>query len=337
VAAARDKALALRKAVQDLGDPAREFIEQKQALTVKELIARYIEQYARPHLKSWKAYQDSLNRDVGGSILADRKARAVHRADVADLLNKLAGRSGVVANRTQAMLSSVFSWAVSEGLVDANPVKGLSKRTDEGPRERTLSDEEIRRCVPVFRRMGQPYGVAFLIVLLTGCRPGEAAGIQGSEIDLKAGVWTVPKERSKNKSAHAVPLVGEAGDFIRALAKGGGQGPLLSKPRGGVPSPQDLSQAFQRLPAGVLDGHATPHDLRRTAATILERLEINRLYVGAVLNHKSTVKAGMTGGVYSQHDFLPQKTRALEALDAEIRRIVTGEADTDKVVRIGSR
>jgi integrase len=333
LADAREKALSLKKAVQDNQDPARERKAERASLTVAGLIDRYIEKRARVHLKSWQAYEASLKRDVA-PILGDRKATAIVRTDVADLLDQLSAKSGTVSNRTHAMLSAMFSWAVSEGLVETNPVAGLKKRAEEKAKDRTLTDDEIRQLIPALDAMGEPYGTAFLIVLYTGCRPGEAAGIEGREIDAKAATWTIAAARSKNKRPHVIPLVGAGGDIIRGLAAKGTTAALLAKPRGGTPNAQDLSQAFHRLPNGTLASHATPHDLRRTAATILERLEIDRLHVAAVLNHHSVVKGGITGSVYSQHDFLPQKRRALEALDSELLRITMGVERASNVVAI---
>jgi hypothetical protein len=76
----------------------------------------------------------------------------------------------------------------------------------------------------------------------------------------------------------------------------------------------------------------TPHDLRRTAATIMGRLDIDQMTIARVLNHAGTTKQTVTGSVYDRHTYLPRKRRALEALDAELHRIVTGVAPTANLV-----
>ena len=93
------------------------------------LIDRFLTRYAKAKLRSWRDYEAVLKRDVI-PVLGDRRAEAVQRTEIADLLDKVAARAPVLANRLQNTISSVFSWAFSEGLVTANPVTGLHKRTE---------------------------------------------------------------------------------------------------------------------------------------------------------------------------------------------------------------
>ena len=232
----------------------------------------------------------------------------------------------MVANRLQNTLSSVYSWAVSEGLVQINPVRGLRKRHEETAKVLgVLSDDEIRAFWTAFSSLPGCYRDVLRLVLLTGQRPGECAGITAQEIDLQKGIWVIPAARAKNKRASAVPLVGEALAIVSRLAAETSSGNLIQAPRGHrAPTSQDVAKAFERMREGLFATRATPHDLRRTAATILGRLEIDRMTVGYLLNHASTTKNTITGSTYDQHDYVPQKRRALEALDAEIRRIVAG-------------
>jgi integrase len=78
----------------------------------------------------------------------------------------------------------------------------------------------------------------------------------------------------------------------------------------------------------------TAHDLRRTAATLLGRLDIDQMLIGRVLNHASTTKAIVTGSVYDRHSYLPQKRRALEALNSELVRIITGSQAMPNVIQL---
>jgi integrase len=140
-------------------------------------------------------------------------------------------------------------------------------------------------------------------------------------VDLEAGLWTIPASRTKNKIEHAIPLVGQALDIVSRLAEGKRAGSLIVTPRGKELTSQNLAKAMEALREGVFAETVTPHDLRRTAATILGRLDIDQMLIGRVLNHASTTKATVTGSVYDRHSYIPQKRRALEALDAEIARI----------------
>ena len=321
LSAARDRALALRRVVQDGGDPVADSKVRKEALTVAGMVERFIVK-AKLRLRSWETYESLLKRDVV-PVLGDRRAGDVTRAEVANLLDKIAARAPVVANRVQNTLSSVFAWAVSEGLVENNPVRGLRKRHEEVAKDRVLSDAELRKFWEATGGIAPTYRDILRLILLTGQRPGECAGIAAEEIDLAGCIWRIPPERVKNKRVQAVPLVGEALAIVTRLAEGTATGTLIRTPRGHTPTAQDVSKAFERLRAGLFETKATPHDLRRTAATLMGRLEIDQMTIAHVLNHASTTKATVTGSTYDRHDYVPQKRRALEALDAEVRRIVS--------------
>jgi site-specific recombinase XerD len=71
----------------------------------------------------------------------------IDRRKVAALLGEIETSAGPVArNRARSALSSFFSWCVSEGLLEVNPVQGTAKATENGSRERVLSTDELRGC-----------------------------------------------------------------------------------------------------------------------------------------------------------------------------------------------
>jgi integrase len=329
---ARDKALALRHAVQDGGDPVTERKSRREVLTLAALAERFIAKHAKPRLRTWQKYEALLRSHVL-PVLGERPAEAVTRAEVANLLDKVAERAPIAANRTQNTLSSLYAWAISEGLAAVNPIQGLRPRAEEVVKDRVLTDDELRSFWTGTESIPVGYRDAFRLILLTGQRPGECAGISADELDDARRLWTIPASRSKNKRAHVVPLVGRAHEIIAQLADGKRKGALLTTPRGGEPSVVDLAKAFERLRSGGLfQSPVTAHDLRRTAATLMARLEIDRLTIAYVLNHASLTKRTVTGSTYDRHDYLPQMRRALEALDAEVARIVSGVAMPENVV-----
>jgi integrase len=336
LSAAREKALVLRQQIQDGADPVVQAKIKRDALSVAGLIDRFIDRYAKAKLRSWKDYKAVLDRDVIPAM-GERPAGEVTRAEVADLLDKVATRAPVLANRLQNTISSVFSWALSEGLVTVNPVTGLRKRTQEMAKERVLSDSEIQIFWKAAGDASPAYRDTLRLILLTGQRPGECAGIRAEEVDLKSGRWTIPASRTKNKIEHTIPLLGQALEIVARLADGKRTGPLIVTPRGKELTSQNLAKAMEALREGVFVETVTPHDLRRTAATLMGRLDIDQMTIGRVLNHASTTKATITGSVYDRHSYVPQKRRALEALDKEVSRVLTRSEVTQNVVPIGGR
>jgi len=295
------------------------------------MVERFIAR-SRSRMRSSDRYHTLLKRDVL-PVMGDRPAGDITRAEIGNLLDKVAARAPIMANRVHTVLSSLYSWAVSEGLVLTHPVRGLRKRHAEVARERVLTDDEIRCLWQATEVMAPVWRDILRLVLLTAQRPGEVAGIRRVEVDLVRALWTLPPERVKNKRRHIVPLVGQALTIMESLGQNASAGPLLTSPRGHTPTSLDVAKAFERIRRdGVFETHTTPHDLRRTAATLMARLDIDQMTIARVLNHASTTKATVTGSVYDRHTYEPQMRRALEALDAEVARIITDEEHPANVV-----
>jgi integrase len=231
------------------------------------------------------------------------------------------------ANRVQALISKMFSFAVNKGLVDTHPCYRLEKSAAENVRRRVLTDDEIRLfwhaivLPPVSRRVG----LALRISLLTGARAGEAAGAVRAEIEHLAdparAAWTVPSDRSKNRYQHFVPLSATArATFEEAAALAGPTSFVFPSPVGAANSIKGhaLAVAMSRFSESLKgDSGAerswkahppTPHDLRRTFATHLGALGISRELISALLNH---APRGVTAVHYALYDFASDKRRAL--------------------------
>jgi integrase len=79
----------------------------------------------------------------------------------------------------------------------------------------------------------------------------------------------------------------------------------------------------------------TAHDLRRTAASAMAALGIDRVVVGKVLNHATVDRDSITGSVYDRHGYEPQKRQALERWAAKLEAIVE-DRETSRVVNLAS-
>ena len=114
---------------------------------------------------------------------------------------------------------------------------------------------------------------------------------------------------------------------------------LSLKYKMGLPFPQTngplssygLAQGIKRALKNSGLPRTTPHDLRRTAATIISELGFNRLVVDKILNHKDRTVVG----IYDRHTYDTEKRQALEAWETELEQILTGKMDKDgKVIDI---
>lgn len=279
LATARTKAEALRRQVEHGTNPVaakRREREEADSKTFAALAQRYLTEHARRHKKPKSIEEDERNLRL--HVLPTWRKRpfaAIARRDAIALAEKLvtAGKP-VLANRVQALVSSIFSFAIDADLIDVNPVSRLRKRGAENCKTRVLSDDEIRlfwHCA-VLPPVSRPVGLALRLALLTGLRAGEAARLCMAEVesldDPERAALTIKGERTKNGRAHHVPLAPFAAETVREL---------MSLTTGEQACEANaLGVAMRRLTDKLPDAPGadtwrteppTPHDLRRTCAT----------------------------------------------------------------------
>jgi len=307
--------------------------------TFAVLAERYLEEHARRHKRSAGADERNLRLHILPKW-KDRPFDSIRRSDVIELAEGLIKQgSPVQANRIQALVSSIFSFALDADLVQGNPCARLRKRGAETTGTRVLSDGEIRLFWPnvILPPVSRRVGLALRLALLTGTRAGEVAGMAKSELaDLsnpKKASWTIPAQRSKNGVAHFVPLSPLSCTTIRSVLEliGDKDEFLFPSPtnKGEPITAHALAVAMQRLgtaltgkPEGVKTWKSeppSPHDLRRTAATRLAGLGIPQEDVAAILNH---VRRDVTGRVYDLYRREKEKRQALSLWSSTIASLV---------------
>ncbi len=145
-AEARNKARQLLGEVAGGADPAAELAVARSAITVAELVERYLQDEVAPKRKPGTAslYGIHLRKHVLPD-LGSLKAENVTRAIVAKLHVKIGKTHAVTANRVKATLSGMFAFGIARALLPAdmiNPAKGI-ERFRETSRERFLSAVEL--------------------------------------------------------------------------------------------------------------------------------------------------------------------------------------------------
>ena len=322
---ARQKADALRREIAEGKNPSAHK-RSASARTFAVLSERYLEEHARRKKRSADADERNLRLHVLPRW-ADRDYTKIERSHVIELAERImAADKPILANRVQALISKVFSFAVDADLVKSNPCTRLSKKGEETAKTRTLTDDEIRLfwAAAIRPPVSPAVGLALRLVLATGCRPGEVAGMARSELEVENGRpigWTIPEARSKNGLAHFVPLAPLASQLVsEALELAGADSAFVfpSHRNDGSVEGHALAVAMRRLAAALPKSEATkswradpptPHDLRRSCATRLSKSGVPGEDVAAILNHKPT---GVTRRHYDLYDRQAEKRRALE-------------------------
>jgi integrase len=249
----------------------------------------------------------------------------------AAMLADIAGRRGkkTMANQTKHVLHTLFKWAKQPGrkFVTVNPFADLpAPGGAKVARDRFLTADEIRQ---VWRALDEPerFGVSrdaattLRLILITAARPGMVHGMVGSELRDLSGPsahgpnWSLPPDRMKAGAAFVTPLSGLALELIRPHLKTASDVPLFDFPR------CDLHEAAARIVDKLGMARWTPHDLRRTAATILDREGYSLEQIGALLAH---TRKGVTA-VYARWDKFDLRREMAMVIERSLRETLDGE------------
>ena len=330
--------------VKNGGDPAAskqsEIQAERDADTIEQLAAEYIEKWAKPRKRSWKEDQRMLDHDIIDAW-GQRKAKDITRRDVILLLDSIVERGApIAANRTHALLHKMFRFAVGRDVIPFNPVSDMPKPATENQKDRVLSDDEIKihwHGIMNSTEMGDLTRYALLLQLTTAQRQGEIVSMQWNEIINNT--WTIPAQRAKNGLAHRVPLSPQAITLLDAVKEISGESEyVFPSPKAGHIAPSAVGKSLRRHLKSLKEPITkerpewfTPHDLRRTAATKMTEAGINRLTVSKILNH---AESGITA-VYDRHSYDKEKQQALETWGRKLDDILKEKkADESNVVNM---
>jgi integrase len=236
----------------------------------------------------------------------------LHRRDVTRVIEAKA--APIAARRAFEEVRAMVRWAVARGDLDHNPLDGMQGPPISKPRTRVLTDDEIRLLWSRLDRLSPSVARIIKLCLVTAQRVGEVAGIRPAEVDLERRVWAIPAARTKNGYPHSVPLTDLAIEII-------------GEPSEGYEVSRYVSQAIQRAQARFGLEHWTPHDLRRTALTKMAELGVPPIVLGHIANHRTTTKAGITLGVYVQHQYEKEKREALELWANRLQGIISDRVE----------
>ena len=325
----------------DVAQAKKEAREKLTGQTLKDAMERFLASNKRTG-RYWVHKQARLlGKDM--EPLHGRPVASIKRSDVLAVIDKVKARSEAAARLLFVDLRPFFKWAVERELMETNPAAEMKPPAAAIKRDRVLEDHEVKAFWEAASDVSWPFASIYKLLLLTGARREEVAGMSWSELDLDAGIWFLPGARTKNKRDHRIPLSRQAIGLldrlgISAIKAGFGyeDGDLVFSTKGHS-APSGFSKAKKVLDAkmkAILGARFKDwriHDLRRTCATGMENLGIDTRVVETALNHISGTKAGIVG-VYQRADHRDAVAAAFRAWGSHVLGIVGAEAPASNVV-----
>ena len=282
---ARKRAMRALNAISDGGDPLAEKRAKREAVTVKEAGAIYIERHAKPHKKSWRDDQRRLAAKIYPT-LGNRPLASLTREDVLKLHTSIGMAAPYEANRVAALLGTLWNVAEAHGLVPENapsPVRKLTKFAERS-RDRWVTEEEMPRLMKALRQESDEYVRAyFLLMLLLGTRKQELLSAKWTQVDFNRSEFHVPQNKADRP--FVLPLCDEAVTLLKTLPR------MLANPHI-FPSPvapglpmRDVKGQWLRVQKAAALEDVTIHDLRRTCGAWLATHGVSLITIGRILNH----------------------------------------------------
>ena len=247
-----------------------------------------------------------------------RRLTDIRRHDMASLLDHVEDAHGpAAADAVLKVARAMMHWhrdAVDEFFVPPTFPKTMRRiRVEDRARSRILTDGELARIWHA-TEAGGPFESFVRILLLTAQRRAKVRSMRWSDVDLKSGIWTIPRENREKGAPATLKLPAAAVEIIRAQPRFVSDESVF---RG-----FHLSRAKGRLDeaAGVHDWRL--HDARRTARSLMSRAGVRPDVAERCLGHA----VGGVEGVYDRHSYADEMADALARLAALIERIVNPPA-----------
>lgn len=291
LAAARDKAKALRRQIDDGADPRGDVEDERAAPTVNDLIARFTAEHLPKKAPLTQRDYGRLIQKHVVPALGTLKVADLAFTDIDRLHRKISTHAPYDANRAISVLHRMLNLAIRWKMRADNPAKGIEKNP-EFRRERYLSDDgaELMRLITALAEHHDQQAANIIrLLLLTGGRRGEAFTMKWADVDLSTGMWSKPPSSTKQKKPHTIPLSAPARQLLAEIH-------AKQKPKSPYVFPSDIGETGHVVDvkkswssickrAGIVGLRV--HDLRHSFASELVSGGASLPLVGALLGHSN--------------------------------------------------
>ncbi|MGA8611304.1 MAG: tyrosine-type recombinase/integrase [Xanthobacteraceae bacterium] len=351
VDAARGRAEEIMRTAADGRDPQREKRELREAITVAQLCAQYLDaaraglvttRFRRPKQPSTIAIDEGRIARHIVPLIGSVPAKDLKRADVQRMVDAIAagktagtfkgkprGRAVVTggtgtAARVVELLGGIFAWGEKRDLAPAvNPTRGVERVRGE-PKDRVLSTDEmgaLGKVLEIHQVKAPMAAAAVRLIALTGLRRSEACALRWHEIDELGHCLRL----EKTKTGRSIRPVGEATlALLRSQTRTAGVGWVF--PRADGEAPAEMKKPMTAIfDAAGLDARA--HDLRRSFASVAADSGFGDATIAELLGH---ARRGVTARHYVRRSD-PVMIAAADKVSARIADMLAGKPAAEVV------
>jgi len=335
-------------------DPAD--VERQRREAAEKVRANTFGSFAEAFIEKRKNRRAEIDaREIRRVLVAawgNRPLASITPRDVRELIGKLARRAPYEARNVWGHASLIFKHAVHDELIEVSPMASLDKELTLGvklrPRDRVLSDVEVRALWLASFKLEWPHGHLYRWLLLTGVRLSEATDAEWtefhpelrrvmrectasarstwSELQPEHRTWTIPPERFKSDATHVVPLTNAMLELLATVPMRGryvfsfdGSNKLWASSKAKRELDRRMLELLREWSGDdVTLPRWTSHDLRRVVRSNLSGLGIADNVAEMVLGHG---KKGLQR-IYDQHRYLPEIRAALTAWNERVVKTV---------------
>jgi integrase len=260
--------------------------------------------------------------------LGKRKVNELRKRDILPVLEMIVDRgASSLANLTYKRLKRIFNFAAARDIIEFSPMINMEPIGETKNRDRYLSNEEIKTFLDWRPRSEEAYR-ALRLILITGARPGEVAGICKDEIN--GDWWTLPAARSKTGTENRVFLTDMAKELLPEDSF------TINRPAVAACLHRAIEAGQEMKEKGKIKGYIylslprfTPHDLRRTMATNLAELGFTDEIINAC---QGRAKEGVIK-TYNRYRYDRERQLVAEAWTRKLESIMSGKS-ADNVIPI---
>ncbi len=314
---AREQALSILRLVEAGRDPAAETASYAVIFNFRDLVGRFMSEHVSAKCKASTAreYRRIIERELvppwGNIAVSEIRPELVYQL-IREI--RLTRGSPVMAARVRAVASKIFEFAISERLIEENPVSGIVPPNGAEQPVRILSVNEIRSLWLKLGTIDEHVAGIFKLILLTGQLPSLVSAMRWEDIRLD---WWYPHG---SRSDHEVYLNREALTVLKSLGTGKG---AFVFPASGGGHLKHIRKSAKRLSEGATGGPWSPRDLRRTLEVNLRLLGIRPDVVEKILNRKTSFGAVSRRLGLTDYDYSGEVKRAMVLVGRRIAEIVS--------------